>query len=125
MDTAFLGIPWETMKSVMAVRAYLMELSREFPEEWNSIERNRKIPMGDISYGIAVTRWGEAGKPTNSYFTFEDPLPPCPYVMKFREHLSKKFGLPILTSEEVKEWKEFRKQEHSSGLLLEAKSLRN
>lgn len=113
------------MQSVQAVRTYLMQLSRGYPEEWAKVIRNTAIPMGDISYGIAVLRWKEAGSPSEAYFTFASPLPPCPYVMQFRDRLSKKFGLPILTPEEVKEWEEFHRLEKASKLTQENKDLRN
>ena len=56
---------------------------------------NHGIPYDSMAYGEALHHWHAKGRPSNSYFSTEDPS-----VLELAQELRKEFGLEIVTREE-------------------------
>jgi hypothetical protein len=53
------------------------------------------IPYDSMAYGEALHHWHAKGRPSNSYFSTEDPS-----VLELAAELCKEFGLEVVTREE-------------------------
>lgn len=62
------------------------------------------MPHGDLAYGAALNDWNKNGRP-KSIFSYADGEIECPLLMSFRQEISEKFGLPILTRDEARIWR--------------------
>jgi hypothetical protein len=88
------------------VANYLMHLSQEFPERWNKVIKKYSvgIPFGDLVYGAALSDWEMKNKhPEDVTFSYKEGNVEDPFLIEFREELSQRFGMRILTIEEGKE----------------------
>jgi hypothetical protein len=87
------------------VSNYLMHLSQEFPERWQKVIKEKKVgyPFGDLAYGAALVDWEEKGKiPPDVTFSYAEGQTEDPFLIEFRQELSQRFGMTILTVEEGK-----------------------
>lgn len=84
------------------VTHFMEELAQRETSRWSNV-RPACIPFGDLAYGMAVVQWEKDGRPEKAFFSWADGELVCPYLMEFRNEISKKFGLRILTQKEAKE----------------------
>ena len=93
------------IKKAAEVANYLMHLSEEFPERWHKVIKETGVgyPFGDLAYGAALAAWEARGKhPDDVTFSYRDGNTEDPFLVEFREELSQRFGMRILTIEEGK-----------------------
>lgn len=97
------------IRAASRVCKFLERMSVEHHERWDNV-RPQCIPFGDLAYGTALADWYRNGCPKSAWFSTAPGEMECPYLMEFRQELTREFGLRILTREESD--KEDRKHEH-------------
>lgn len=63
------------------------------------------IPHGDLAYARALIDWTQKGRPPASVFSYAEGEQECATLMRFRDAITARFGLPILTQDEAKRWR--------------------
>jgi len=93
------------IEKAAAVANYLLHLSQEFHERWEKVIKEHGVgyPFGDLAYGAALADWYDKGRnPPDATFSYAEGQTEDPFLIEFREELSQRFGLRILTIEEGK-----------------------
>jgi hypothetical protein len=87
------------------VADFLMQISRDQRDRWNNVIDTKRVPypFGDMAYGAALDSWIRAGKPGNAFFSYAPDQMECPFLIEFKEELTKEFGLKVCTIEEGQE----------------------
>jgi hypothetical protein len=79
------------LRKASEVSYFCMELSKQDPKRCDT------IPWADFAYGEALIAWEDQGKDPRAFFSTKGD---DPFFVAFREDLTKKFKLEVLTEAE-------------------------
>lgn len=87
---------------------FLLELAAKYPDRSD----NHELPFSEFAYASALDHWRRTGKDSRAFFSLKDDEDSS--FIEFRNEITERFGLRILTDKEAIE-------EHRSGKFITKK----